>query len=251
MVLRFATSGLIMSVVSFSPALYGVESTAIQAAMDRYKVVGVISEESPRKPLAGIAVLKDTRTSETLTLTIGDPLPSDAQFSIISTKSGQVVVSSGQEEFALQHSETAMEPATPSDQAGFDDLNGKWQDNVSMLGKASALSKDKRLIPESDLGTSGPSTGTSLSPTDDKMRFPYYKVDTMLGDAEVGREPAIDPFLEIDSFSQDWDWIPASDLTLTDIGMGEPEAPRILEGPSMNPWWVGEDEAFAPSKSDL
>ena len=250
MFLRYVASALVFGAIWFTPPVYGVERSAIQAAMDRYKVVGVISEESPRKPLAGIAVLKDLRTSETLTLTIGDPLPSDTDLSIVSTKAGQVVVSSGQEEFTLQHSESVVEPSRDENQPGFDELSGKWEDNVSVLGKASALSKDKRLLPDGDLGAVGRTSGATVSAADDKMRFPYYKVDTALGEVEAGRESAIDPFVEIDSFSQDWDWIPASDLTLTDIGLGDPEAPRILENPSFSPWWVGEDEGPATAKTE-
>ena len=152
---RYVGSFLLIGVVGYSQSLYGVEQTAIQAAIDRYKVVGVISEESPRKPLSGIAVLKDTRTSETVTLTIGDPLPSNELFSIVSTKAGQVVVSSGQEEFTLQHNETSLEPPASEDQVGFDELSGKWEDKLSVLGNASALSKDKRLIPENEMATTG------------------------------------------------------------------------------------------------
>lgn len=247
---RYVGSFLLIGVVGYSQSLYGVEQTAIQAAIDRYKVVGVISEESPRKPLSGIAVLKDTRTSETVTLTIGDPLPSNELFSIVSTKAGQVVVSSGQEEFTLQHNETSLEPPASEDQAGFDELSGKWEDKLSVLGNASALSKDKRLIPENEMATTGRVSGQVMSVTEDKMRYPLYKVENVLGDVEAGRDAAVDPFLEIDAFSQDWDWMPASEISLPDITTGEPEAPRILEAPSSSPWWAQEDDAFAPIKGE-
>jgi hypothetical protein len=248
---RCWTAVLVIGLTGYSQSLYGVEQTAIQAAMDRYKVVGVISEESPRQPLSGIAVLKDLRTSQTVTLTIGDPLPSNEIFSIVSTKAGQVVVSSGQEEFTLQHHETEVDVPPAESQGGFDELSGKWEDKVSVIGNASALSKDKRLIPENDLATTGRPTTTTMAPNDDKMRFPFYKVENVLGEGDSARDMAVDPFVEIDSFSQEWDWMPASDLSFSDVGIGgDPEAPRLLEAPSTSPWWVGEDDAFVPVKKE-
>lgn len=224
---------------ALSPELYGVEETGIRAAFDRYKVIGVISEESPKKPLAGVAVLKDARTSLTHTLTIGDPLPGDPNLSLVSTKAGHVTVSDGREETTLGHTETVVEDAILVHQEDLGLADGKWDEKVSLLGNAGLLTKERRLLPDSK----GDAGQLPLTTAEEKVRFPYYRADAPFRDAEWGMDNFSDPLAEMDSFSQDWEWMPASDLSLADLDVPNPEISRGSYENGYSPWWVGKDEA--------
>ena len=244
---KIASRWIVVITGSLSPHSFGVEASGIQKALDRYKVIGVISEESPRKPLAGIAVLKDGRTSQTHTLSIGDPLPNDPHISIISTKAGKVVVSDGKVEFALLHTETVLEPTTSSETPSVENVGVKWEDNVSLLGPSYSRTKDPRISTEGGL----PSSSVGLTLTDDKGRFPYYRVDNRQG--ELGDSPSLwrESYTELETFAQDWQWMPAGDLTI-DEGprLLDAESNREFEERSSNPWWTGGEEARSFSENE-
>jgi hypothetical protein len=237
---KIASPWIVLITGSLSPCSYGVEASGIQKALDRYKVVGVISEESPRKPLAGIAVLQDGRTSQTHTLSIGDPLPNDPDISIISTKSGKVVVSDGKVEFALLHTETVLDPPPSLETHSAENVGGKWEENVSLLGPTYSRTKDARISTEGGL----PPSSAGLTFTNDRGRFPYYKVDNSRGELDDSPSLWRESYTELDSFAQDWQWMPAGDLTIDEGPRSlDAESLREFEERSSNPWWTGGEEA--------
>jgi hypothetical protein len=246
---------LSMTLSLASTVAYAIEQSAIQAAVDRYKVVGVISEESPKKPLAGVAVLKDLRTSHTFTLAIGDPLPENPALCLVSTKAGHVVISDGRKEATLLQTETEMDEALSSvdqpEEGG--SIGGKWEDNVSILGQSYSRLAENSLSKETDSTKSNVALGLS----EEKGRFPYFKVDNAQSGLEKSDDAISEGPTEMDPWIQDWEWTPASEINTEEaLKWPEPKWSQydlLREGDDaiMNPWWLGEGEARSPAESEL
>jgi hypothetical protein len=91
-------------------ALFGMFflSTPIQAVeiggiqiVERWSVVGVITDAEKDGQQTGVVVIKDIPSQKTFTLPIGSKLPSDPTFKIMSAGRRQVVVSDGVDEFVI------------------------------------------------------------------------------------------------------------------------------------------------------
>lgn len=217
---------------------YGVQGTPLGAIGERWNVVGVISEESPQRPLGGVVVLRHKLTKETHTLTVGDPLPGDPTISIVSTKPGRVKVSDGQKEVTLEGVDA--DPAVDSDVTPTDDaplakkslIGASALDSGAVFPTWTGTGREDSMVPK------GIFERPVSSLTDEAFRFPYLKAERSLRPTSEGvSAEASDPYLGLESFSQVFE----KSMIERDDSAGGDDPDREETGPLPSPWWSGEE----------
>lgn len=92
----------------WSAAAHAVEKKPIQVN-DRWSVVGVIAGGNAEGKEIAIAVLKNNETRRTYTVSLGETLPSDYQFTLQAVVGKQVSVSDGEKVYVLSYAEADMD----------------------------------------------------------------------------------------------------------------------------------------------
>lgn len=103
--------------------------------VDRWSVIGVISESETH----GIAVLRNNQSHRTFTLSLGDAVPNEFGFALVSVANRKVVIGNGKEKVTLAFAESdiAGDDAQPSRTAQFIDnyYRGLHESPIEILNR--------------------------------------------------------------------------------------------------------------------
>lgn len=144
---------------------------------DKWSVVGVISEDDQK----GIVVLKNNVTKKTFTLAIGDQVPTEFGYVVLSAKNRAVTLTDGEHQVVLAFAEASSgygdEEGGPSPTNRFLDnyYRGLSENPVEILGPASEDDPDRTS------GSSGmlPLKRFGSLREDGRSRFDLYRADRM------------------------------------------------------------------------
>ncbi len=194
---------VMMVILAFAPAVcFAVDEGGIKI-QDKWSVVGVISEDDQK----GIVVLRNNVTKKTFTLAIGDQVPTEFGYSVLSAKNRAVTLTDGKQQVVLAFAEASSgyaeeEPGlSPTNRFLDNYYRGLSENPVEILGPAAENEPDRI---EGSTGMMPLKRFGSLR-EDGRSRFDLYRADRMYRMNPNGEEQGQEEGEEDEAFVVNYD----------------------------------------------
>lgn len=211
--MRHVLSFMVVLLVLLPARAFAVDEAGIRI-QEKWSVVGVISEDDQK----GIVVLKNNLTKKTFTLAIGDQVPTEFGYVVLSAKNRAVTLSDGKRQVVLAFAEASSgygdeeNGQTPTNRFLDNYYRGLSENPVEILGPASENEPDRM---EGSTGMMPLKRFGSLR-EDGRSRFDLYRADRMyrmnpadsgLGEAETEEDEGF--VVNYDNFDDQVEEVPA------------------------------------------
>lgn len=193
---------LILVVLAFAASSgFAVEQKDIKV-VETWAVVGVIAGTDPKGHDIGIAVLRNTQTKHTYTLSIGDAVPNEFGFVLQSVQNRAVVIADGERQLRLSFAESS---ASGSGYGSEDEHENRTARFIDSYYRGLSDSPIEVFKSERDHDEATPDSDGSAR---DSMHYPLRRFGNYKDDASRSR----------------FDWYRNDGATYAEPSTGEPEA---------------------------